>query len=111
MTEGTRFGAGRMILLAVTTAVLLLWMDGWSHSVPAMMALTVIALLIFLGFRNAPPQRELTPYERVELEREAAHRWMARNGARPEDEARDARPRLELIQGGKREEPDDVAPD
>ena len=106
-----KFGAGTMILLLAITAALLLWMDGWSHSVPMMAATVVVALLIFWGFRNSKPPRELTQYERLELERQAAHRWMARNGARPEDEARDNRPKLQLIQGGKSTPTDDVEPD
>lgn len=97
-----------MILLLATSAVLLLWMDGWTHSVPVTAVTVALALGVFLAFRNAPTQRELTDYERIELERQAAHRWMARNGARPEDEARDARPRLQVIEGGKALQDSDV---
>ena len=102
-----KLGAGTMILLVAITAVLLLWMDSWSHSIPVIAATAAVALLIFLAFRNAAPHRELTQFERIEMERDAAHRWMARNGARPEDEARDNRPQLEVIQGGKTPPPDD----
>ncbi len=92
-------GAGQGILIAISMAVLLLWMDGWSHSVPVMIATSAVALVVFLGFRNAKPKRELTYQERVMLERQSAHRWMASSGGYPEEEP--PTPKLTLLDGGK----------
>ena len=79
MQPEIRIGAGRTILIAATLAVLLLWMDGWSHSMPVMFATAVAALFVFLSFRPTEAARELTHAERIELEREAALVWTQRN--------------------------------
>ena len=103
MDGESKFGAGQVIAIGLTMAALLLWMDGWSHSVPVMVATAAVALLVFLGFRKSKPKRRLTHAEQIMLERESARRWlMSGQSSTPDDEPRErSGPKLTLIDGGK----------
>lgn len=103
MDGDSSFGAGQIILIGVFTALLLLWMDGWSHSVPVMVVTAAVALFVYLGFRKSKPRRDLTHAEQIMLERESARRWMASQHSFPEveEEEKPRGPKLTLIEGGK----------
>lgn len=81
MEKESEYGAGRVILISSALAVLLLWMDGWSHSVPVVAASTLFALLFFLAFRNVEAVEHLSHAQRIARERESALRWMERDAA------------------------------
>lgn len=79
MDTQNSFGAGRVILIAFALAVLLYWIDSWSHSLPMMAFVAVAGLAVFFFLRRPDNGRPLSPGERLELEREAAREWMRQN--------------------------------